>query len=362
MRAHRARPRFASRRCAISVAILLLSQSVVVQADPEATAAMPQKPIPEQTVEGERPWDFNKKTRYAHSLPEVNGPTITVTKKTSVVDLDAQPVILDNNQRELFDRLAGIVLAEQQNPTQLNVSYRGLGNPQESEYVLLLQDGIPLELDWIGFPTLYMLPVPQTLQSVQMIRGGSGLLYGPEPEPVINFVSRAPVADRPWAGTTEQVGGSHDLFSSFNKLSGTSGSSDYLVDYSRRQSQAERDNGQYTLNSGDLHVGSQVSDHQHLSFDLHAYSLESGLAGLMSFAQYQANRHQTTTPDDRLNTERYSVVLTDEIAITSKLKFTQKAWLGYQDLFTRSDRYTGSGAAGGDRRHAGGAAISLHGP
>jgi Fe(3+) dicitrate transport protein len=75
----------------------------------------------------------NNKTRYAHTSPEVNGATIAVTKKTSVVDLDAQPVVIDNNQRELFDRLPSIVLAEQQNPTELNLSYRGLGNPQESE-------------------------------------------------------------------------------------------------------------------------------------------------------------------------------------------------------------------------------------
>ncbi|HXI49126.1 MAG TPA: Plug domain-containing protein, partial [Steroidobacteraceae bacterium] len=166
-------------------------------------------------VEGKR-WLFNRRARYAHSLPEVDGPTITVTKKTSVVQLNDVPTIIDNNQRELFDRLPGIVLAEQQNPTQLNLSYRGLGNPQESEYVLLMQDGIPLEMDWIGFPTIYYLPVPQTIGSVQMIRAGSGLLYGPEPQPVINFISQLPSA-RPLAGTTEQVGGSNSLFSSFNK-------------------------------------------------------------------------------------------------------------------------------------------------
>jgi hypothetical protein len=48
--------------------------------------------------------------------------TITVTKKTSVVKLADQPTIIDNYQRELFDRLPGIVLAEQQNPTQLNLA------------------------------------------------------------------------------------------------------------------------------------------------------------------------------------------------------------------------------------------------
>ena len=59
-----------------------------------------------------KPWLFNRETRYAHTLPEVNGATITVTKKTSVVKLDNQPTVIDNNQREIFDRLPGIILEE----------------------------------------------------------------------------------------------------------------------------------------------------------------------------------------------------------------------------------------------------------
>ena len=133
--------------------------------------AQQKDPLDTVYVRGKR-WLFNRKTRYAHSLPEVDGPTITVTKKTSVVQLNDVPTIIDNNQRELFDRLPGIVLAEQQNPTELNISYRGLGNPQESEYILLMQDGIPIEMDWIGYPTIYYIPVPQTLSSVQMIQIG----------------------------------------------------------------------------------------------------------------------------------------------------------------------------------------------
>src|SRR6185312_10510239 len=133
-------------------------------------------------------------------------------------------------------------------------------------------DGIPLELDWIGFPTLYYLPVPQTLSSVQMIRGGSGLLYGPEPQPVINFVSRPPEAGRALAGTTEQVGGDQGLFSSFNAVSGTTGPWDYLADYSHRQSDGQRLNGDYTLNSGDLQVGFRPDSRQKLSLAMQAYS------------------------------------------------------------------------------------------
>jgi Fe(3+) dicitrate transport protein len=289
-------------------------------------------------IRGKR-WLFNRETRYAHSLPEVDGTTITVTKKTSVVKLDQLPPLIDNNQRELFDRLPGIVLAEQQNPTQLNLSYRGLGNPQESEYVLVLQDGLPLELDWIGFPTLYYLPIPQTISSVQMIRAGSGLLYGPQPQPVINFISRQPNSDRPWSGRTEQVGGSDSLFSSFNTFSGTVGDWDYLADYSHRQSTGERRNGDYHVNAGDLTLGYRFGADQKLTVNVHAYSVESGLAGLMSGAQFAANPHLSTTPDDRLWTDRYTAVATYENPLDEQDLLVQKLWTGYQDLITRSGAY-----------------------
>lgn len=295
------------------------------------------------------PWLYNAKTRYAHTLPEVDGPIITVTKKTTVVELDAQPTIIDNNQRELTDRLPGLVLAEQQNPTQLNLSYRGLGNPQESEYVLLMQDAIPIELDWIGFPTVYYLPVPQTLASVQMIRAGSGLLYGPEPQPVINFVSRAPDPTRTLGGSTEQVGGDHGLFSSFNSVSGTSGDFGYLADYAHRQSDGQRDNGAYTLDSGDLRIGWRIDPRQKLSLDVHLYSLESGLAGLMSHDQFVTDNQQTTTPADRLWTNRYMGVLSYENAFTDKTLFSQRLWTGFQDLVTRSDGATPTSATMSDQ-------------
>jgi Fe(3+) dicitrate transport protein len=317
-----------------------------------ATDDQPPANTKQQSPEGEKViirgkrWLFNRETRYAHSLPEVDGTTITVTKKTSVVKLDEQPSIIDNNQREIFDHLPGIVLAEQQNPTQLNLSYRGLGNPQESEYVLVMQDGIPLELDWIGYPTLYYLPVPQTLGSVQMLRGGSGLLYGPEPQPVINFVSRVTLADRPWGGTTEQVGGSDQLFSSFNSISGTVGAWEYLADYSHRQSNGQRANGDYDVNAGDLTLGYHFSAQQKLSVAIHAYSVDSGLAGLMSGAQFHANPNLTTTPDDRLWADRDSVVVTYENHLDEHNYLVQKLWNGYSDLITRSDSYNASLAPG----------------
>ena len=345
---------------ALACLFLVFSSVAVAQVDQSAASedSTASKGTTERTsviIRAKR-WLFNRKTRYAHTMPEVDAAKITVTKKTTVEKLDDQPTVINNNQRDLFDRLPGIVLAEQQNPTQLNLSYRGLGNPQESEYVLLMQDSIPLEMDWIGYPTIYYIPVPQTLSSVQMIRAGSGLLFGPEPQPVINFISRAPDS-RPVAGTTEQVGGTDRLFSSFNAISGTDGNWDYLADYSRRQSAGQREkNGDYALNTADLHLSYRFDAQQKLGVDVHGYSLDSGLAGLMSTAQFLANRNQTTTSDDRNWADRYTTVLTYENKFSEKDLYTQKLWTGYQDLITRSDTYApgtppvATGATLGDQR------------
>jgi len=178
-------------------------------------------------IRGTRP-ETDNAMRRSHSLPEVSDAIISVTKKTSVTKLDEQPASF-GNERALFARLPGVLISEQQNPDQLNFGYRGIGNPQESEYVLVMQDGLPIMSDWIGFPTLYYFPASQSLESVQLIRGGSGLLYGPEPQPVINLVSRRPDAHHELTGRTEHVGGSDSMYSTYNEISGTQGNWSYLA-------------------------------------------------------------------------------------------------------------------------------------
>lgn len=133
-----------------------------------------------------------------HIMPEVSGTQITVTKKATVIKLEQQPPVENNNLQEEFTKAPGLLVTEQHTPGQFNFSYRGLGNPQESEFVTVLMDGVPLASDWIGFPTLYYLPLPQTVSEIQLIRGGSSLLYGPEPAPAVNFVTKHPVPGSPW--------------------------------------------------------------------------------------------------------------------------------------------------------------------
>jgi Fe(3+) dicitrate transport protein len=104
-------------------------------------------------------------------------------------------------------------------------------------------------------------------------------------------------------------------------------------------------NGDYALEASDVELGYRIDDHQRLSVAAHAYSLQSGLAGLMPAGQFYVNPNQTTTPDDRLWTDRYTGVLTYVNRFDDRDELVQKAWSGYTDLITRSDSYTSSFAA-----------------
>ena len=275
------------------------------------------------------------KPKLDHIMREVDGPQITVTKKTSITKLDTLPTIIGNNPREVFAQTPGLYVAEQQIPGQMNLSYRGIGNPQESEYVGVFQDGIPLEGDWIGFPTLYVFPLPQTIEQVQMIRGGSSLLYGPEPPPAINLVSAKPSTE-PMAGYTENVVGNDGLFATFNKISGTQGDWDYLLDAHYRTTDGQRDNGDNKLRGADLHIGYRPDETSYTALDFHAYDLDTGNAGLLTYPQYQANADQTTTPYDRLWTQRYVLSLSHDRHLDENTELVAKVWAGYQDQASRS--------------------------
>src|SRR4051794_16434869 len=124
---------------AMSVACLFSAQA---SADDAAQTLEPVKVNERRSQDDMRP-------KLEHIMKEVDGPLITVTKKTSITKLDNIPTVIDNNLRDLFSHTPGLFISEQQVVGQTNLSYRGIGNPQEAEFVLVMQDGIPLEDNWI---------------------------------------------------------------------------------------------------------------------------------------------------------------------------------------------------------------------
>jgi Fe(3+) dicitrate transport protein len=271
-----------------------------------------------------------------HIMPEVSGTEITVTKKATVIKLDQQPPVENNNQQELFTKAPGLLITEQHTPGQFNFSYRGLGNPQESEFVTVLMDGVPLASDWIGFPTLYFLPLPQSVREIQLIRGGSSLLYGPEPAPAVNFVTKHPAPGSPWNFYTEQIGGADGLYSTYNVVQEASGPVEFRLDGGYVRSDGQRDNSQYDLWQSDLYLGYRPNEDQLLSMDFHASRFSGGDPGRLTFPQFEQNEDFSPTPYNHDWVDRYSVVLHDEWSFAHGWLMQATGWYTHQEIDSRA--------------------------
>lgn len=275
------------------------------------------------------------------SLGDVEGAQIFDSKKTTVVQLEHQPAPVRDDYRRAFATMPGLLVSEMAIPSHVNLNYRGIGNPHESEYLMTLRDGIPIGSDLFGYPTTYYAPPLQTIDSIQFIRGGSSLLYGPQPGPKLNFVSRRPPVEGGPRFSTEHVFGSDSLYSTFNEVSGSVGRFGYLGSFHHREADGFRDNADYTLDNGEIGLALRATEDSRLYFGFYGFESESGEAGRLTLPQYLADREQTTTPINRIWIDRYSPTLTLEQEISDDTLLIVKGWAAYQDRFSR--RQNGGG-------------------
>src|SRR3989338_3982128 len=124
------------------------------------------------------------------SLPDVEGGKIYSGKKTSVLDVQAAPTIINNNYRQAFEKTPGLLWSEESTPL-ISFGYRGL-NPDRAQFMQVLKDGIPIQTDLFGSPEAYYTPPLQVGGHIDFVRGGSALMYGPQPGGALNFVTLDP--------------------------------------------------------------------------------------------------------------------------------------------------------------------------
>jgi Fe(3+) dicitrate transport protein len=180
-------------------------------------------------VEDQRP------TSFSGFWEENIGTKIFSGKKNTVTDLKEIPQLQTNNYRQATSQTPGLLISEIPNESLAAITYRGLGNPHESYNLLLLQDGIPVAADMFGYPAHYFSPALPMMEKVQFIRGGAGLLYGPQPGGVLNYMSHPLLKNQKTSGRVGLTGGSYNLLTTNNALYGSSGDQSYAIEYYRRQ-------------------------------------------------------------------------------------------------------------------------------
>lgn len=269
------------------------------------------------------------------TLAAVEAGKIFAGKKTSVADLTEQPNFVEPNLRQMFSTLPGLFVSDQQIPSIYNVNYRGLGNPHESEFVAFFQNNVPLASDLFGYPTIYYLPPAQRVERIEFVRGGSGLLYGPQIGPTLNFVTRRADASAGTSFRTDQAIGSDGLYSTYNELRFAEGDFGFMVTLDHREADGPRENEDYEVTSGHFGLSYEGFNDIRLGFDLDLYQSDSGEAGRLSNQEFAENRDQTLTPFNRIEVERVIANFTYEQQISSDATLNANVWYSYQDRFSR---------------------------
>ncbi len=273
----------------------------------------------------------------AAALPDVQGAKIYAGKKTSVISLQQAPQVVNSNYRQVLEKTPGLLISEESTPL-FSAGYRGL-NPDRGQFMQVLKDGIPIAADLFGYPEAYYTPPLDSIDNIEFIRGGSALMYGPQPGGAINFVTKDAYPG-PLSLVTENSVGSHDFFSNYTGLSGTQDHWSHSSYFHHRQSQGFRElNSQYAVYSGSSKI--KIGEEWTVALDL--YNEEHGEPGGLTREDADAGSARTTRAMDRFELNRYYGWAGFEKEVSEDTFYDWKIFGGYLDRLSWRQRGGGFG-------------------
>jgi Fe(3+) dicitrate transport protein len=271
-------------------------------------------------------------------------------KKVSRTQLNSLPQVPVDSTRQVLVKTPGLHTPEQTTEPWMIMNYRGLGTPQEAQGLLILQDGLPVTLDMYGSPEHYYAPPSPLMESVEVIAGGSALLYGPTPVGTVNYLTPALSPDMPLTGRLNVTGGSYNLFSTVNTLSGSTGRLSYHLGYHRKQGDGfQRTNADFVANNiqGKFHY---FLDHNLIlksSFSAHEsdYGMPGGMAlnKASGFNTWGDDNRKATRPYNRLRLGRIQLMLGAEKKLSAQSEVDVQLWANAYRKYNKTQLGSGFG-------------------
>jgi len=260
-------------------------------------------PVEEVTVEAVKEMDRGP------LAPAVSGTSIYAGKKVTQVALGRIPTVYNNNYRQAFGQLPGLLVSEVNDHGIVNINYRGIGDPHESQDLLTLKDGLPIGMDRIGYSTSYYTPPMESVERIELIRGGGALLYGPQPGPVLNYVTYDPPQKEGWGVSTSHTFGSFGTYRTFQRGSISHGPWGLLAYQYHTHSNGPRANEGFDINGGNFKLAYHLDNGDRWLLGFDAHRSEAREPGRLTLAQYRSDRRQVPRPGDRLDVARYAAYL-----------------------------------------------------
>jgi Fe(3+) dicitrate transport protein len=287
----------------------------------------------------------------APTWKEQDKTKILTGKKNRTSKINYLPPVQTDNATQVFSQQPSIYTPQAVAEAWVSMNFRGIGDPQEAQYVLLLQDGLPTSVDPYGNPDNYYAPPFPLMEEVQVIAGGGALMYGPSATGTVNFISPRLSKGMETHGRVNAAAGSYNLLSTVNSITGSSGKTSYYAGFYRKQGDGYlRSNNDFSADYLQLKTNTYLDNNAILKFAFQGYNSDFGSPGGMSTTSganinsWSANNRTSTRSYDRLRFSRAQVTVGLEKKLSSKTQLDANVWASAYRRYNKTQTCSGCAA------------------
>ena len=237
----------------------------------------------------------------------------------AVIEKEALALKQPLSTQDALKAVPGIVIREEEGYGFIpNIGMRGL-NPNRSQKVLVLEDGVPVAPGLFLANESYYSPRIERMQSIEVLKGAAGLRYGPTTiGGVINYKTKDPQDGVSLTAKT----GTHGYGLIGLDSGGVSETGDTIAGISAITSRGDgfRHNG-FDMTDMVLKGGRQINEDQWLSakFTYYDNEVNTSYVGLRE-NEYKNDPDKNPTPNDYFITDRQSLDINHAWDINSAVK------------------------------------------
>jgi Fe(3+) dicitrate transport protein len=227
-------------------------------------------------------------------LPEVKDNVIYSGKKNEVLKLaEINANLATNNAREIFSRIPGVSIWENDGSgIQINIGVRGL-SPNRSWELNTRQNGYDISSDVFGYPEAYYNPPLEAVESIELVRGGASLQFGPQFGGMLNYVLKRENKKK-FSFETQNTVGSYNMVSSYNAVGGKIKKFSYYAYNHSRSGDGWRENSEYKIRNSHLFLQYDFTENTKLSVEYTNMDYEMQQAGGLTDEQFNQNARQSS--------------------------------------------------------------------
>ena len=300
----------------------------VYSQSPMNTDSTRQQEIPEVTV-------LTKKDRLLSGVPgsAFYLPTEQLTRMAPL------------SGNEVLKQIPGVHVADEEGlGLRANIGIRGL-DPDRSTSVLILEDGIPVQLNPYGEPELYYTPSMDRMSAIEMVKGSGQIMFGPRTiGGVINYIT----ADPPAQPETKVAlrGGSGGFLAAQLGYGSTYGNIGIRLQYDHKRADKIGVTGVETHDfTAKLRFVLGEKSSVGLKIQLYDEWSNATYLGINQSMFERKDYYSIMAPDDQLNVRRYAISTTHKYLINKNLKLITSGYTYTTDRNWRRQLFSGNPSA-----------------